>query len=231
MRILAIEDAPESQALINLSLKSKFEMDFAGNCAEALQKAKGNDYVCILIDIHLPDGNGFELFQKLKEIERAKEIPAIFLTADKEISSILMGLSVGADDYVTKPVNPLELQARVDSKVNKWLKQKGESRKVVRGPFEFDLDAFKVFADVEGKKLELSMTPIEFRLLLKMAHAPGHIFTRDMLIDQVWGTQHFIDERSVDKHISALRLKMKPYHNWIKTRTGLGYSFENQAQQ
>ena len=126
---------------------------------------------------------------------------------------------------MTKPFDPIELKARVENKLRKQQSQSHEDSFLERGPLRMSLPNYSATMNVQGKETKLDLTPIEYKILYRLAKHPGNILTRQQLIDSVWGVGAYIEDRSVDKHISSLRKKLDAFSNHIRTVSGLGYQF------
>lgn len=223
MRILLIDDDPDIGPLVKAALRPYIvEQTMTLQASrEALAK---KTYDLFLIDVSLPDGNGFDLCREIAMNPTYSQTPLIFLTARTETSEVVFGLSSGADDYITKPFHTSELKARVEARFRKLrANQAGHYRKHV---FEFDTE-FQKCVSVEGDaKVDLGLTPTEFRILLTLARNEGSIISRDDLVNSLWqsGGLH-IAKRGVDSHIAHLRRKLGKYGNVVATFHGRGYSF------
>jgi len=177
----------------------------------------------IILDLMLPDADGLEICKYLKRKDEFSSIPIIMLTAkDGEMDKVL-GLELGADDYVTKPFSPKELVARVKAVLRRKSEQTEESRIIQIGKLiTMDLEKYEVA--VEGKKIELTST--EFRILQLLASRKGRVFTRDNILDYLWGNEKAVVDRTVDVHIKHLRGKLGSAKTLIKNIRGIGYKLE-----
>jgi two-component system phosphate regulon response regulator PhoB len=180
------------------------------------------------LDVLLPDGQGYDLCREIQgDLGEEGGVPVIFLTGKTTVADKFLGFSVGADDYVTKPFDPAELMVRVDHMILRYEKRKQQSEVIVRGPLKINLGSYAAFLKNETGESRVDLTPVEFKLLLKLAQNPNRVMSREQLIDGVWGNGVFIEDRSVDKHISAIRKKLHPTVDSIKTISGVGYEFQN----
>lgn len=223
--VLVVEDTPEYQVIIKGSLERDLHLFFANNIHQAKEYIDSREIHLILLDVMLPDGSGFDFCNDLQTNPGTARIPVIFLTGKTGVTDKILGLSLGADDYITKPFVPLELKARIESKLKKSLLHDRNELQLQRGHLRFDTLTYSVYAIKEDKHELINMTPIEYRILLHLAQKPGRIFSRQQLIDSIWGGAVHISERSIDKHIYTVRKKLGPYGDYIKTIPGLGYQF------
>lgn len=223
--VLVVEDTPEYQVIIKGSLERDLHLFFANTIHQAREILEGREVHLILLDVMLPDGSGFDFCNDLQTNPSTARIPVIFLTGKTGVTDKILGLSLGADDYITKPFVPLELKARIESKLKKSLLHDRNELQLQRGQLRFDTLTYSVYAIQDDKHELINMTPIEYRILLHLAQKPGRIFTRNQLIDSIWGGTVHINERSIDKHIYTVRKKLGLYGNYIKTLPGLGYQF------
>lgn len=227
-RILVVDDERPIAEILKYNLeKDGFEVILAFDGEEALERLEKDEPDLILLDIMLPKKDGFTV---CREIRAQKEIPIIMLTArDTEVDKVL-GLELGADDYVTKPFSAREVSARVKAILRRTRASTTEEKKQLRrGDLVVDLDAVQVFN--RGRPVEL--TPKEFSLLSVLIRRPGHVFNRQQLLNQVWGYDYFGDERTVDVTIRRLREKLelnpaKP--EYIHTKRGVGYFFRQKER-
>ncbi|MBS5787727.1 MAG: response regulator transcription factor [Clostridioides difficile] len=222
--ILIIEDDKTLNKGILLTLKQPdIEIKQAFNLEEAIQTLKNGNVDLILLDVNLPDGDGFDFCKKIKE---KSDIPVIFLTAcDLEID-IVTGLELGADDYITKPFSLMVLRARVMAALRRLEKKKGQVEIFEIGDMVLDFGKLEYFK--KNKKLTLSKT--EQKLLKILANNRNQVLTREQLIDRVWsGEGEFVDENALTVNIKRLREKIeddKSNPNYIKTIYGIGYIFD-----
>lgn len=174
----------------------------------------------IILDLMLPDMDGFEICRNLKSEKKFSDIPVIMLTAKGEETDKVVGLELGADDYITKPFSPKELVARVRAVLRR--KEKRPESAIEIGNIMIDLEKYKV--SIKGKKIEL--TPTEFKILKILSENEGKVFTRDELLDNLWGAEKTVIDRTIDVHIKHLRKKLGPAGHLIKNLRGIGYKIE-----
>lgn len=224
-RVLVVDDEKLIVKGIRFSLEQdNMEVDCAYDGEEALQKIRENEYDIILLDVMLPKLTGFEVCQQLREFS---SVPVVMLTAKGDDMDKILGLEYGADDYITKPFNILEVKARIKAIMRRTKKRapEVENRKVVhRGEFHLDCESRRL--NIAGK--EINLTAKEFDLLELMALNPNKVYSRDHLLNAVWGYDYPGDVRTVDVHIRRLREKIeqKPSEpKYVHTKWGVGYYF------
>jgi two-component system catabolic regulation response regulator CreB len=227
-RILVVEDEPAIADTIVYALSTDgFEPQWCATGGAALEAVRARPCALAVLDVGLPDINGFELFKQLQQIERG--LPAIFLTARSSEIDRVVGLELGADDYVAKPFSPRELVARVRSVLRRTQRPAATGREPgTSGRFEID-DERKAIR-FRGCPLELSRT--EYRLLKVLIERPGRVFSRDELMERAWDDPASAFDRTVDAHVKALRAKLRdvaPDDDPIVTHRGLGYSLREDA--
>ncbi len=183
-----------------------------------LQKDKPD---LILLDLMLPDVDGLDVCRYLRQHEGLAGIPVIMLTARSDESDKVLGLELGADDYLTKPFSVKELVARIHAVLRRNA-QKGEMRQIVLGPLVIDPEKHEV--TYAGDRIDLTAT--EFRILELLASRPGRVFSRDQILDHLWGHEKAVVDRTVDVHIRNLREKLGPAAPLIKNIRGVGYKAE-----
>ena len=178
----------------------------------------------VVLDIMLPGVDGLELCKSLKQSSRTASLPVMLLTAKGTEADIVLGLELGADDYVVKPFSPRELVARVKSILRRTYERAEDDTTVTVGPLTIDSEQYE--AKIDGKKMTLTTT--EFKILEVLARSRGKVFTRDQLIKQkrIWGDSKLIYDRTIDVHIKNLRDKMGAQGSMIATVRGVGYKIE-----
>lgn len=223
MKILAVDDEAAILELLELSLKKNgFEVVTAADGREALAKAAGVDL--IVLDVMLPELDGFEVCRRLKLDKATQSIPIIMLTAKLDEIDKVLGLELGADDYMTKPFSPRELVARIKAVLRRTLPSETDQKLTVD---ELTLDFNSYEAMLSGEVLAL--TPKEFELLKLLVTNPSKAFSRDELLEKIWGYEYYGDTRTVDVHIRHLRHKLEPaarLSGAIETVRGIGYRFK-----
>jgi DNA-binding response OmpR family regulator len=221
-RILVVEDEPDIAMLLADDLRLEGHVvDLAVDGHAAAERGRESGWDLIVLDVMLPKKDGFDVCRELRR--GGVRTPIILLTAKSHEAEKIMGLDLGADDYVTKPFNPRELRARIRAVLRRTEGDLGET--VRFGNVEVDTARGEV--RVAGKLVE--MTPREFRLLLAFARNSGRVLSRDRLIDLAWGRDTYVTDRAVDAHIVNLRRKIEPDSNeprHILSVRGMGYRFD-----
>jgi DNA-binding response OmpR family regulator len=227
-RIAIVEDEGELASLIdyNLGRHGYATQVFSGSSGtlRALEKARPD---LILLDVMLPDVDGFELCRQIRQSAVLARIPVIFLTARSDEVDRVLGLEIGGDDYMTKPFSPRELIARVKAHLRRE-EMDADQPPVSIGPFRLDRTARRVFL----RDRELDLTSTEFNLLEFFLAHPGRAYNRDQLLESVWGEQRFVTPRTVDVHIRRLREQIEDHPDeprYLTTVRGFGYRFEEIA--
>lgn len=221
-KILVIEDTIEFQALIKNALSHKYQLTIADTAHSALQALANESFDLILLDVVLPDSDGFKLCTKIRLDQNSENIPIMILSVKNQLDDKIMGLRLGADDYLAKPFEPLELTARVEAK----LRAKKRPDEIGRfGNIIINYNLQSVQIDEPGNCSNVDLTPREFRLLSFFIKNQGRILTREQILDSVWGTQSFVTDRTIDTHVYCLRKKLLSKSSYIKSVFGQGYCF------
>lgn len=222
-RLLLVEDDPSIREMAALGLgKAGFRVTTAADGREALQRFRHDPFDLVVLDVMLPALDGFEV---CREIRKESGVPIVMLTAKTETTDVVAGLELGADDYVTKPFEMPELVARARAVVRRASAAEPEEATIEVGGLEIDPAGFAVRRG--GEPVELTAT--EFRLLLELARRPGQVFTREMLLAQVWDYDYLGDSRLVDVAVQRLRAKVEEDPSrptLIRTVRGVGYRLE-----
>ena len=231
-RILVIEDDPDIVELLRYNLeKEDYQVTSATNGKSGLDLLRKSGCDLLILDLMLPQLSGLDVCKEIRKDDSLESLPIIMLTARGEETDRVLGLELGADDYVTKPFSVREMVARVKALLRRTErdKEKLEPEEVLSiGALTIDPSSYRVQRD--GQAVQL--TALEFRLLYFLASRPNRVFSRDQLLDAVWGTERFVTPRSVDVYIRRLREKIeadpvKPV--FLKTMRGAGYLFETVA--
>jgi two-component system, OmpR family, response regulator MtrA len=221
-RVLLIEDDASIREVAALGLgQAGFRVTSAPDGREGLLRFRRGGVDLVLLDVMLPQLDGYEV---LREIRRESTVPIVMLSARSETVDVVVGLELGADDYVTKPFELVELVARVRAALRRATTEPAEAV-LAAGGLEIDPSAFRVRKN--GEELELTAT--EFRLLHELARRPGQVFTRELLLERVWNYEYLGDSRLVDVAVQRLRAKVEDdpkEPKLIRTVRGVGYRFE-----
>ena len=223
--ILVVEDDNNISNLIKMYLdKEGFDVRIAADGGKAVEEFKEKEPDLVLLDVMLPVLDGWGVCAKIRETSKC---PIIMLTAKGEVNDRIHGLEMGADDYVVKPFEMKEVLARIEAVLRRASDAEGSKEKPRRLVFDklvIDLDSFELIVD--GKRVETP--PKEMELLYHLASSPNRVYTRNQLLDEVWGFDYFGDSRTVDVHIKRLREKLEGVSDqWsLKTVWGVGYKFE-----
>lgn len=226
-RILVVEDEDSIRRFIVINLKrSGYEVIEATSGEEAVKIAEKQRPDLVVLDVMLPGVDGFEVCRILRE--KLTDLAVIMLTARGQDMDKIMGLELGADDYVVKPFNPLELTARIRAVLRRIKKGDLEDEKISSGPFVLDLKGHRVLK--RGEELEL--TPTEFNLMALFMKNPGKAFSRDEILNSVWGVDYVGDPKTVDVHVKRLRGKIEgnpTQPQYIETVWGVGYRWKGDS--
>jgi DNA-binding response OmpR family regulator len=222
-KILIVEDEPGIAFGLESDLQTEgYEVAVVGDGAEAVRRARAEPFDLILLDVMLPTKDGFEVCRELRR--GGLKTPIILLTAKTQEAEKVLGLDVGADDYVTKPFSPRELRARIRALLRRAAPEGADD--IYRfGPCELDLVRFELRR--EGQRLETTAT--ELKLLAAFVRQRGRVLTRDRLLDEVWGSGVYVTDRVVDNHIVSLRKKIEDEPSaprYLISVRGVGYRFD-----
>lgn len=224
--ILVVDDEADIVELVSYNLKKEgFSVDSALNGETALGKIRKSKYDLVVLDLMLPGIQGIELCRILRNDPKTESLPIIMLTAKGEEVDRILGLEMGADDYIAKPFSPRELVARVKAVLRRSM-EKPPAEKILK-VVELVIDRERYTVSIKGKPVKLSAT--EFKLLLFLVERKGKVFNRQQLLDAVWSEEAFVEPRTVDVHIRRLRAHIEedPAHpRYIKTMRGIGYFFD-----
>jgi phosphate regulon transcriptional regulator PhoB len=218
-----IEDEKDIVDLVRYNFRKEgFEVEGFLRGKEGLEYLRQRPADLILLDVLLPDTDGFEICRRLRADDRLKNVPIIFLTAKGEEIDRVLGLEIGADDYVVKPFSPRELIARVKAVLRRQSRPDEKREVIEAGDVRLDSRTH----EVKVGERRVSLSALEFKLLHFLASNPRRIFSRDRLLDEVWGRDRFVTPRTVDVHIRRLRQKIEAQANtYIQTVRGVGYRF------
>jgi phosphate regulon transcriptional regulator PhoB len=225
INILIVDDEADLVELVSYNLRKEgFSVDSASDGETALSKLRKGKYDLVVLDLMLPGIQGIELCRILRNDLNTASLPIIMLTAKGEEIDKIVGLEIGADDYVTKPFSPRELVARVKAVLRRSI-EKPVTEKILKiGELEIDKERYIV--SLKGKPVKLSAT--EYKLLLYLAERKDKVFSREQLLDAIWRDEAFVEPRTVDVHIRRLRAHLgeDPSNpRYIKTMRGIGYFF------
>ncbi len=225
LKILLVDDEPDILEFLNYNLKKEgYQVFLAGNGKQGIEMARKELPDLIILDIMMPEMDGIETCRLLREFPEFKDTMIVFLTARNEDYSQVAGFGVGADDYITKPVKPQVLLSRINALFRRYQSRNGNALQnenvLLAGDLRIDREQYIVSKGDE--KIELPRK--EFELLALIAAKPGKVFTRDEILDKVWGSEVIVGDRTIDVHIRKLREKFGD--DMIKTVKGIGYKFD-----
>lgn len=225
LKILLVDDEPDILEFMEYNLKKEnYEVFKAGNGREAIKTAKKEKPDLIILDIMMPEMDGIETCHALRAIPEFKNTMIAFLTARNEDYSQIAGFDVGADDYITKPIKPRVLISRINALFKRYNPVNGkdapQNNVLTVGNLKIDREQYMIFRGTE--KIELPRK--EFELLALLAAKPGKVFTRDEILERIWGNDVIVGDRTIDVHIRKLREKLGD--ELIRTVKGIGYKFD-----
>ena len=227
--VLVVEDEQDVAELLRYHLtKEGYEVALVGNGADALKRARELKPELVLLDIMVPQLNGWEVCRRLKKDPDLAQIPVIMVSGRVEEGDKVLGFEVGADDYVTKPFSPRELLARIRAVLRRGRPADAKEKKASLKVGDLEIDRYRFEVRMKGRQVEL--TPKEFELLATLVGTPGRVFGREELLDMVWGRDGFVEPRTVHVHVARLRGKFsaaKLEEPGIETVRGVGYRFKD----
>jgi phosphate regulon transcriptional regulator PhoB len=229
LKILVVDDEPDIVELVSYNLKKDgFVVESASDGEQALNLINRNQYDLVILDLMLPGIQGIDLCRSIRNAPATENLPVIMLTAKTGESDRVLGLEMGADDYLSKPFSIKELIARVRAVLRRSSDKKTDSVTISAGDLIIDKGAYSVTK--AGRPLELSST--EFKLLLYLVERRGKVFSRDQLLDALWKYDVFVEPRTVDVHMRRLRMQIEDEPSvprYIRTMRGVGYYFEKDS--
>jgi two-component system, OmpR family, alkaline phosphatase synthesis response regulator PhoP len=233
-RILVVDDEPKIAQIVSVYLeRDGYRVVRATDGKEALEIARSGSLALVILDVMLPVLSGWDVCRELRRDPKTAELPIIMLTARDDVADRVVGLELGADDYVVKPFEPKELIARVHAVLRRWSDRRTETRPTAtrevlrRGDVSIDLDRH----EVQCGNGAVELTPSEFEILATLAAQPGRVFSRLQLLDAIQGEAFEGYERTIDSHVKNLRRKMEPdprHPRYVLTVFGVGYKLADQ---
>ncbi len=222
-KILVVDDEPDIVELVSYNLRKEgFEVSSASDGEEALSKIRAGNYDLVILDLMLPGIQGTEICRLLRNDPRTQRLPVIMLTAKGEEIDRILGLEIGADDYLTKPFSPRELAARMRAVLRRIGEQAPRDKIIRLRDLIINTETYVV--SKRGARVDLSAT--EFRLLIYLVEKKGKVFSREQLLDAVWKDEGVVEPRTVDVHVRRLRAQIEDNPSepiYIKTKRGIGY--------
>jgi two-component system, OmpR family, alkaline phosphatase synthesis response regulator PhoP len=220
-KILLVDDEPDILEFLGYNLRREgYLVMTAANGVDAVEVAKREHPHLIVLDVMMPDMDGIEACRQIREDKNLKDVLIAFLTARGEDYTQIAGFEVGADDYITKPVKPRVFMSRVKALLRRFQVAEKEEARMVFGDVRIDKEKHTVFKG----DTELQLPKKEFRLLTLLSSKPGKVFTREFILEQIWGDEVIVGDRTIDVHIRKLREKLG--EEYFKTVKGVGYKFE-----
>jgi phosphate regulon transcriptional regulator PhoB len=226
-KILVVDDEHDIIELLSYNLaREGFDVATAADGEEALKKIRGELFDLVVLDLMMPGIQGMELCRILRNDPKTRNVPVIMLTAKTDEVDRILGLEMGADDYLTKPFSVRELIARIKAVLRRSAKTSAAEEQITVGDLVINTETYSV----TKKKATLSLSPTEFKLLMFLVERRGKIYNREQLLNAVWKDESYVEPRTVDVHISRIRTQIEddPANPvYIKTRRGHGYYFED----
>ena len=227
VKIVIIEDEPDIIEVMSYNLKREgFLVSSSRRGDEGLSLVRKQSPALVLLDLMLPGTDGLSVCQQLKADPMTREIPIIMVSAKGEESDVVIGLGLGADDYIAKPFSPRELLARVKAVLRRSLLQQDQQKEQQKSRLQIDeltIDALRHEVVISGEPIKLTAT--EFKLLYQLAAQPGRAFSREQLLNRVIGDGVVVVDRNIDVHVRSVRKKLGDYSRMIETIRGVGYRF------
>jgi DNA-binding response OmpR family regulator len=226
-KILVLEDDKIQIDLVHAVLVDEYDLVCCRTIEEAENNLHDNRFDMFMVDINLPDGNGLNFCTRLRNDKNFEAIPVFVISSNSDVYTKISSLELGADDYITKPVHPIELKTKIKNKFRRLEIESGVTNFYKIDKFHIDYEKRRLLIEnknAEAKEVEL--TNKEFDLFALLARNEGRIFSRQELIDRIWFKNMSITDRVIDTHMAAIRKKIKPYSNYITSEYGIGYKFK-----
>ncbi len=228
-RILLIEDSEESQLIVRLALEEIAEVIIAGNIENARKLLESNQFDILIVDVSLPDGDGFGFCSTLMASAGMSRPRIMFLTGKGALEDKLTGYSVGGDDYLVKPVDPLELRARAQAQLRSCREAVLQANVLRAGNLKLDISAHSASLASGIVPQNIDLTPTEFKLLHQLARNPGQVYSRDQLLYALNGGKAHVTDRTIDAHLCRVRKKLAACTYNVEPIYGVGYRFAKKA--
>lgn len=225
-RVLLIEDSKRTQQLVIHSLEREFEVFVAETASETLHYCRAQNPDIILLDINLGTDSGYTILEQLKINHLIDETPVIFLTGEESIQNKVIAFNLGADDYVTKPFDPTELNLRIKARLKDMNHR--DSKTISFQGIHIDTNTLIAYEQKDdGTKLNLDLSPTEIKLLVFFIENKNQVFSREQIFHKVWGDNCYYLDRTIDRHISSLRKKIGDWGSCVRTIYGAGYMWDS----
>lgn len=222
-QILLVEDMKEIYNMVAQSAVNVAELTWVQNLKDAASELAKKNYDLLILDVDLPDGNGIEFCSTIQATH--SHLSVFFLTGHTTLSEKVMGFSAGADDYITKPFMPLELRARLEARLRKNKQQIQQADIFKWKELEIHKSRQEVFILGEEKPTKVELTSLEFKILVYFAARPHEVIPREKMLNDIWGEDIHVYQRSVDTHVSKLRKKLSTVSHIVESVHGSGYKF------
>lgn len=239
-KVVLVEDSEECRSVVKAALGSEVQLTIAKDIQEAKTILTPTDSTTkdsveapdlILLDLCLPDGSGFELANQLRKTPSLQNIPIYLMTETVDLAVKVAAFKLDVEDYLVKPVNPIELKARVQMRLRKVGSKKPSHEILKRGALTLDIPQMKTTLNRQQKVETLDLTSKEFKILLFLAKNEGCVYSRADLVDVVWGKSVHVLPRTVDSHVCGLRRKLKDFSSYIESVPGAGYRFRTDISE
>lgn len=232
-QILLVEDSEECQLM---TIQALIGIDMNIRTAKSIKQAihlidsHKQDIDLVLLDLGLPDGHGLEVLNHIQSISKAKDIPVFLLTSKSDIESKVSAFSLGADDYLIKPIDPIELRARLDMRLRKTRTQKRSLQTIRKRNLKIDIALMKASLEKDNREIDLELTVKEFKILSLLVQNEGHVYSREELVKVIWGNSTHVLARTIDTHVCSLRKKLRSFASAIECIPSVGYRFYDERQ-
>lgn len=231
-KILVLEDDKIQIDLVNTVLREDYSLIFANRIEDADSLLQDHNFDMFMIDLGLPDGNGLNFCTKIRNDRTYQKIPIFIISSNTDVYTKIASLELGADDYITKPVHPIELKTKIKNKFKRLQDESGASNLYKADKFHIDYEKRRLLIEMEDQKTkEIELTNKEFDLFALLAKNEGRVFSRQDLIDKAWSKNINITDRVVDTHVASIRKKITPYSEYITSEYGIGYKFKIPKEQ